>query len=184
MTTSTTERTFLGIPIEGDITAGRRITKQRPIEELAPLLQAVLNEPGIEAFGWRQYTPYFNDGEPCIFGVGDLWFLTPEDADDEEDQKEREEDPYGWQDAHGYSGDKGFGETISKWVYTDDNDRKGTYTETPNPRYDKDRFERCYALAAAIGTGHFENALLAAFGDHAIVTITRDNITVEFYDHE
>jgi hypothetical protein len=25
--------------------------------------------PTIESFGWAQYTPYFNDGDPCYFGV-------------------------------------------------------------------------------------------------------------------
>ncbi len=25
--------------------------------------------PTIETFQWPQYTPYFNDGEPCTFGV-------------------------------------------------------------------------------------------------------------------
>lgn len=28
--------------------------------------------PEIEAIKWSQYTPYFNDGEPCEFGVGDV----------------------------------------------------------------------------------------------------------------
>jgi hypothetical protein len=25
--------------------------------------------PFVKAFAWRQYTPYFNDGDACIFGV-------------------------------------------------------------------------------------------------------------------
>jgi hypothetical protein len=25
--------------------------------------------PGLDSFGWRQYTPYFNDGDECVFGV-------------------------------------------------------------------------------------------------------------------
>jgi hypothetical protein len=25
--------------------------------------------PDLESFGWRQYTPYFNDGDPCYFRV-------------------------------------------------------------------------------------------------------------------
>lgn len=25
--------------------------------------------PAVESFSWRQYTPYFNDGDPCEFGV-------------------------------------------------------------------------------------------------------------------
>ena len=29
--------------------------------------------PEIAALRWRQYTPYFNDGEPCTFSVNDLY---------------------------------------------------------------------------------------------------------------
>jgi hypothetical protein len=29
--------------------------------------------PKVEAIRWRQYTPYFNDGEPCEFSVDDLY---------------------------------------------------------------------------------------------------------------
>ncbi len=25
--------------------------------------------PELESFGWTQYTPYFNDGQPCVFSV-------------------------------------------------------------------------------------------------------------------
>lgn len=27
--------------------------------------------PKLDSFKWRQYTPYFNDGEECIFGRHD-----------------------------------------------------------------------------------------------------------------
>lgn len=26
-------------------------------------------QPTLTSFGWRQYTPYFNDGEECVFGA-------------------------------------------------------------------------------------------------------------------
>lgn len=25
------------------------------------------NNPGLKSFSWPQYTPYFNDGDPCVF---------------------------------------------------------------------------------------------------------------------
>lgn len=28
-----------------------------------------LNHPPLKSFGWKQYTPYFNDGDPCVFRV-------------------------------------------------------------------------------------------------------------------
>jgi hypothetical protein len=39
--------------------------------------------PEIKAVVWSQYTPYFNDGEECIFRINDLNFLTEfsEDAE-------------------------------------------------------------------------------------------------------
>mgnify|MGYP000573623665 CR=1 FL=1 len=27
-------------------------------------------DPGVKGISWVQYTPYFNDGDPCTFGVG------------------------------------------------------------------------------------------------------------------
>ncbi len=74
----------LGLPIDGDITAGRRHVEQRPVEELAPLVQALLDMDVVK-FGWHQYTPYFNDGEPCEFGAGELWVQLPEDPEDFDD---------------------------------------------------------------------------------------------------
>ncbi len=44
-------------------------------EVLIDKLQSAKNEYPIEAFRWAQYTPYFNDGSPCIFEVMDLELL-------------------------------------------------------------------------------------------------------------
>lgn len=35
--------------------------------------------PSIEKIRWTQYTPYFNDGEPCEFSVGDRQFKIGDD---------------------------------------------------------------------------------------------------------
>ena len=34
--------------------------------------------PDIKAVGWTQYTPYFNDGDACVFRVGEACFCTKE----------------------------------------------------------------------------------------------------------
>lgn len=36
------------------------------------LVRQVLENKNIKALYWTQYTPYFNDGEPCVFRVNDL----------------------------------------------------------------------------------------------------------------
>ena len=35
--------------------------------------------PEVKAVGWYQYTPSFNDGDPCYFSVGELWETKEED---------------------------------------------------------------------------------------------------------
>jgi hypothetical protein len=158
MSTDTQRTNFLGIPIEGDIKRGSNRSKQRPVEELTPLLRAVLDDDVIASFGWRQYTPYFNDGEPCEFGVRTPWFRTAtEDEDADEWQLEISDHP-----------------TLGKRNW-----RTDAY-EGP----DEERWARCEALSDAIEGGEFEDALLEAFGDHAYVTVTRDGIKVDFYNHD
>lgn len=40
--------------------------------------------PEVEAIRWAQYTPYFNDGEPCVFGVNNATVKLVGDEDDGE----------------------------------------------------------------------------------------------------
>lgn len=157
---------FLGIPINGDITRGQSRVEQKPIEELQPILQAVLDDPTIVEFGWRQYTPYFNDGEPCTFSVHGTWVRTTDDEDADEDELEM----WGHRSLGKVPGD--FNEQTRKW-------------ETrPYEGPDEARYHRCKALEGAVEGGAFENVLLDAFGDHAEITVRRTGIEVEFYDHD
>ena len=163
---------FLGIPVHGDITRGACRVEQKPIEDLQPILQAVLDDPTIVEFGWRQYTPYFNDGAPCTFSVHGTWVRTTADEDADEDDLEM------W-------GHCSLGTTTGgEWV--DDPDQPGRRKKV-GEQYegpDEDRYRRCKALEAAVEGGAFENVLLDAFGDHATVTVRRTGIEVEFYSHD
>lgn len=71
---------FLGIPVEGDITHGAKRTAQRPMSELETLILALHLDSEIYDFGWTQSTPYFNDGDPCVFGADSFWVRTNVDA--------------------------------------------------------------------------------------------------------
>lgn len=44
--------------------------------------------PEVKRFRWKQYTPYFNDGEPCEFGVYDLEAYYNETDSDEDDDSD------------------------------------------------------------------------------------------------
>lgn len=157
---------FLGIPVQGDITRGSDRVEQRPIEELQPILQAVLDDPTIVEFGWRQYTPYFNDGEPCTFSAHGTWVRTDADEDADEDELEM----WGHRTLGKVSGAR--------------NPDTGKWEDQPYEGPDEARYDRCKALEKAVEGGHFEHVLLDAFGDHANITVRRDGIQVEFYDHD
>jgi len=45
--------------------------------------------PQLQSVTWRQYTPYFNDGDPCYFRVGE--FETDFDGEEYEDEDEEED---------------------------------------------------------------------------------------------
>jgi hypothetical protein len=163
-TDTTTRPSFLGIEIKGDIKSNRS-TPQRPKEELAPIVQAMLDDPRVVEFGWRQYTPYFNDGDPCHFRSYGAWVRLDSDSDDAEDYElslEERDD---------------LGERPVKWV---GNERHVGAYEGP----DEARHDRCDALYRAIDSDEFDDALLELFGDHAEVTVRRDGIQVDFYEHE
>lgn len=142
-------KNFLGIPVEGDIYTRDKRAQQRPVGEFGPILQKALETPGLSAIRWRQYTPYFNDGDPCEFRTGDVTLRfedSPEVAGDYED---------GFEDS---------------WSLRYNEDPR--YTDTLNE------------LARAVGGREFYDVLIDAFGDHAEVTVTKDKIDVEYYEHD
>lgn len=158
--------TFFGIPVSGDINRGEKRAEQRPVEEFAPLLQAVLDDPTIVELGWTQYTPYFNDGDPCVFGVHTSWFRTIDDAPGAD-----------MGDLEFYVSHPTIGARRYEWV---NRERvAGAYEGT-----DEERYDRVASLSAALDSGAFDDALLVAFGDHAEIRVARDGIHVEFYEHE
>ncbi|MEU5945042.1 hypothetical protein ABZ793_05705 [Micromonospora sp. NPDC047465] len=153
---------FLGIPVEGEITQGHRVP-QRPLEELRPLLRALLDDEAVTEFGWRQFTPYFNDGEPCVFGVQDVWVRTTADGPqaDPDDLCVGE-----YADRH---------PSLGGWASS----RRDTYRG-----HDEARYLRAYAFAEALEQGGFDDVLLETFGDHADVIVRRAGIQVQYYEHD
>lgn len=65
------------------LTAELKVSYKDGLREAAEDIFAA--HPHLEAFAWRQYTPYFNDGEPCEFGIHadypDLKFFNKEEVD-------------------------------------------------------------------------------------------------------
>jgi hypothetical protein len=167
-----TSKNFLGIPIDGDITSAKR-TPQRPHEEFEPLVRALLEDPYIVEFGWHQYTPYFNDGDPCVFGASSVWVRTQDDIsqpDSSDDENWEEEDDTErlalWSTHPSLGSEEGWGD-----------DRRYVGGQERLWRAAK-------ALSSGVESGAFDDVLLSLFGDHARVTVHKDRVVVDEYSHD
>jgi len=187
------KRNFLGIPIIGTPQAGSTRVDQYSREDFENIVFRVLNNEFFHDFGWTQYTPYFNDGDPCEFGTSGFWIRTVEDlklkttvsvegdGDEEEADQDLFEDRY---DLHSY----GDGHpTLGKLEYPDGYWVDGYGSERKLGTYVGDHgaeFRLAKELEMAIEGGHFENVLLDLFGDHCRVKVTRTGITIDEYSHD
>lgn len=171
-------RNFLGIPIEGDIITDEGSKPQKSLEEFAPLLQTLIDHPLFLSCRWRQYTPYFNDGDPCVFsayGFGLRVNLPGGGADPEAVSGYDESD-----DRHYYHQD-GIPEVVGnrpyRWVSHERvfDDYVGEH---------EDLYDAARAVEAAIDEGEFLSVLMDLFGDHAMVTVRKDKIVVDEYSHD
>lgn len=186
MTTPETTRNYLGIPVTGDISHAERRADQYTHEQVAELFSVVINDPTIKALGWTQRTPYFNDGEPCVFSAFGLWVATQDDPTPDLDDPDDDTEEYG-SEHHterltvGY-GHPTLGEIKVEWVRRPD----GKYDKIEHSYVgpDEGRYRRCLALHEAIDGDHCDNVLLELFGDHAQITMTKEKITVETYEHD
>jgi len=59
-----------------------------------------------------------------------------------------------------------------------------TYVKDGYEGPDEDRYNRCQELDGALQSGAYDNVLLDTFGDHAMITVRKDTIEVEFYEHD
>lgn len=112
--------------------------------------------PAITAVVWTQYTPYFNDGDPCVFSVGDVIFTNA--PDDEL-------------------------ENVSPWGEYE-GDLEDVWVETYVKHLSNDSgidLESCNLISDMIGSKDMEDIMLAMFGDHAKVTATKNGFDVDEY---
>ena len=116
--------------------------------------------PEITVIKWTQYTPYFNDGEACVFRVGSPTFSNAADPDNVS--------------AWGELSDENEGE----WAF------EGNYGMPDALKNDMDKFRAVRDFSAIVDNGEMEEVFEAMFGDHVMVTITRDGIDVSDYEHD
>lgn len=180
MTTETKEtKTLFGIPIQGDFHANPGV-QQKPIEDLFPLVKAVLDDKSIIEFGWQQYIPGFNDGEPCLFSTSGTYAKI--DVGEEQELEDEDYGHEGWDRDGGSNYDKFVGEVDSHWEYLqDDGTWSQAWSRLGSKRVadgykgpDQERHDRIEALLVAIESGEFDHALEGKFGY---------NVEISFRNH-
>ena len=136
--------------------------------------------PNVEYFGWHQYTPYWNDGDECVFRAGTeedeihIGFNNPNPApfvaeSEDEDEEEEYDD---------YDESNGFYEVSERGP----NGRRALLGE-------EDKFNAYQTIASFLSVFE-EDALTTMFDNHVRVTISRNKdggnpvVETESYEHE
>lgn len=128
--------------------------------------------PGITALKWTQYTPYFNDGDPCEFRVNDVYY-TNAPADELENVND-------WGEYEG--------EDESVWVASNiKHTLSSKYYEEEAAKIlaaggvDEDS---CNLIDKMISSSEMEEIMEEMFGDHVQVTATREGFDITEHSHD
>lgn len=163
MRTGAEEKTFVGLPVKGEVTYTKlERGTQKTSEEFKAALGAAF-AAGAVAVVWTQYTPYFNDGEPCEFSVGGMraalataipgTYTSGRLADNSETDEDEDGDGEGFP-------------LYDVWDFRDE-----PYTPL-------------LAALRVLEDDAFEDVLYKAFGDHCQVIARPDGFTVREYEHD
>lgn len=199
MTTETVETPTLGgLPIQGDISYYTEpdAAPQLGEDEFIARIKAVLDTGEIAAIGWAQYTPYFNDGDPCIFHIGEVYVFPKAERDPEVPRVVCGECGH-------QTDDIDYSEVEEGFAYHDETyDGVGALTtvgwrQEDDPRVSKATNDAVRVLLGnyswrntdaearpGLQSGSFNQVCLKHFGDPALVVATSEGFTVEHYSHD
>lgn len=130
--------------------------------------------PGITALKWSQYTPYFNDGDTCVFRVNTVYF-TNAPADELDNIS-------AWGEYEGFDDSVWVADSISHVL---NSGRK--YYENKAAKIlaaggvDVDS---CELIDKMIQSDEMEDIMMEMFGDHVVITATREGFDVNAHEHE
>ena len=137
----------------------RAALRQEAIAQIGSELKTFLDShPAIDMFAWYQYTPYFNDGDECVFRVGDLHARLAGEPDDS-DEREFESGSLPWFEPH--------------------------YLKYNNEVVNLLPATTIEALQELVSVWrNAKDDLYAAFGDHVRVYVSGTGIDVETFEHD
>lgn len=166
---------FGGKTISGDI---NRFSEAPPTQADPQLfldaLDKALDTPGIQAVRWNQYTPYFNDGDACTFGIyGSEVKVAGVQPSAEYGDTDEETTFLTTYDLYEYDPSKG-----------NDYDSRRVFTTIGAGYPSRMIFDALEAFERVLESGEHFVILNEKFGDPAQVTATKDGFEVEYYEHD
>lgn len=149
------------------------------------------NNPSVKKIIWNQYTPYFMDGDPCVFGLSELVLQVEEDSTPNREQY-YEETYFVPEDIQN--------EPNSFFVYSVKN---GSFLKNINPttqwnpylknEYGALIYEHQFEDVRKLGQAKLdvtallnsnEDILEQVFGDHVVVVASKDGYETYDYEHD
>lgn len=125
-----------------------------------------VSNPTIKTIVWNQFTPYFNDGDECVFSVNDMVFSTKEidhipDNPDEDNQGSdfQGDGLYDYQEING------------KWIHVPIEGEKFAQRKV---------FGEFHQLIRTLP----DEIFMSVFGDHKKILATIDGFDVEDCEHD
>lgn len=136
-------------------------------ERVSSRLKEVFKEffrecPEIKTISWLQYTPYFNDGDECIFSVKEVYFSNVEKqyvntwGELEEMESSNDTDLYNSND----------------------------YEIRNNPNISTKSKELIKSLSEILESTSMSDIMKNVFGDHVFVRVDKDGIDIEQHNHD
>lgn len=129
--------------------------------------------PDVTAVIWAQYTPYFNDGDTCVFSVGEPYFTNA--------NAEQIGDVTRWGE---YEGEDENVWSESDYILTGSSEYSLSARRERNIVLTPEQMTAIADFSRLIQSSEMEEVMEAMFGDHVRVTATRDGFEVEDCDHD
>lgn len=140
--------------------------------------------PEFRSIEWNQYTPYFNDGEPCEFRVCDFWYSMQKEFYTEDDWSAIEDfDDYSAGELEDYQVLRAPTdyERKTSWYA----DFVAAYDElSEEEKQNRLRLSNAWEQMSSAMATIPDEVFLATFENHSSIRVTKDGITITEYDHD
>jgi len=161
----------------------KQMQKELQAEFTGALAELFDAYPFVKSLNFNAYTPHFNDGDECTYRVHHEYCQFNGYGEDEDDEQQGDgEDIVNMAEEEIYVEEPNpdYDPTADSWS---NKGRKTRYVKKPNPNFNPLYKEAVDAFRGALAVVDGDN-WKEMVGDHVKVTITRDGIETDEYDHD